>query len=250
MAKILAQVGLTTITDDDVTDAIASLGPRAREYDNPRGRQVMLEQIINKKLVLMDARKTLLEHDPEFKAELEKLKDELLANFYVEKVLREVKVTPEEVKAYFDGHPQEFQGEETVAASHILVETEDKALDLKDKIDKGEITFEEAAKAFSTCPSAQKGGDLGSFGRGQMVPEFEEAAFALEAGKVSEPVKTQFGYHLIRVNGREDAKAPSFEDVREQLTEHLLAEKQRKAYESKMGQLRILYPVDRSGMIG
>lgn len=249
MAKILAQVGLRTITDDDVTMAIRALGPRGKDYDNPRGRQIMLEQIINKELVLTDAKKNLLEHDAEFKEELEKLKNELLANFYVEKILREIKVEPGEARDYFDAHPDEFQGEETVSASHILVESEDKAKDVKKKIDAGEMSFEEAAKAFSSCPSSQRGGDLGEFGRGQMVPEFETAAFALETGKVSDPVQTQFGFHLIRVNEKKAAQKPEFDAVKDMILEKLLAEKQKSAYESKMRQLRILYPVDRSEMI-
>ncbi|MBP5289554.1 MAG: peptidyl-prolyl cis-trans isomerase [Clostridia bacterium] len=249
MAKLLAQVGLKPITEDDVTQAILAMGPRAREYDNPRGRQIMLEQIINKELVLMDAKKNLLEHDAEFKEELEKVKDELLANFYVDKILREEKVSPEEVKAYFDEHPDEFQGEEAVSASHILVDSEEKATEIREKIEKGEITFEEAAKAFSSCPSSQQGGDLGTFGKGQMVPEFETAAFALEAGKVSEPVRTQFGFHLIRVNEKKPAQAMTFDQVKEEIGRKLLADKQRGAYESKMRQLRILYPVDRSGIL-
>ena len=249
MAKVLAQVGLKAITDEDVARAISSMGPRGKEYDNPRGKQIMLEQIINKELALTDAKKNLLDRDPEFLAELEKLKTELLANFYVEKVLREPKVTPEEVKKYFDEHPEEFQGEETVSASHILVESEEKAREVREKIDKGEMSFEEAAKVFSSCPSSQRGGDLGSFGKGQMVPEFETAAFALEIGKVSEPVQTQFGFHLIRVNEKKDAQPIAFEDIKDEIADKLLAEKQRSAYESKMRQLRILYPVDRSGIL-
>ena len=249
MAKVLAQVGLKAITDEDVARAISSMGPRGKEYDNPRGKQIMLEQIINKELALTDAKKNLLDRDPEFLAELEKLKTELLANFYVEKVLREAKVTPEEVKKYFDEHPEEFQGEETVSASHILVESEEKAREVREKIDKGEMSFEEAAKVFSSCPSSQRGGDLGSFGKGQMVPEFETAAFALEIGKVSEPVQTQFGFHLIRVNEKKDAQPIAFEDIKDEIADKLLAEKQRSAYESKMRQLRILYPVDRSGIL-
>ena len=86
-----------------------------------------------------------------------------------------------------------------VRASHILVDTEEEALNLKNKIEKDEITFEDAAAKYSKCPSGQRGGDLGLFGKGQMVKPFEDAAFSLPVGVVSEPVKTQFGYHLIKV---------------------------------------------------
>ena len=86
-----------------------------------------------------------------------------------------------------------------VRAEHILVQTKDEALDLKTKIDNHEMTFEEAAKKFSKCPSGRNGGDLGYFGRGMMVKEFEEAAFEGDENKVSDPVQTQFGWHLIKV---------------------------------------------------
>ena len=88
-----------------------------------------------------------------------------------------------------------------VRASHILVNSEAQALRLKSEIEKDEITFEDAAKKYSLCPSGQNGGDLGYFGRGMMVKEFEDASFTLPLGKVSNPVKTQFGYHLIKVTG-------------------------------------------------
>ena len=85
----------------------------------------------------------------------------------------------------------------TVKAKHILVEQEYQANDILAKLNKGENTFEELAQKFSNCPSGKSGGSLGEFGKGQMVAPFEEAVFSLDVGKVSEPVKTQFGYHLI-----------------------------------------------------
>ena len=89
-----------------------------------------------------------------------------------------------------------------VSAKHILVSSEKEALNLKTKIDNNEITFEEAAKKYSSCPSGQTGGDLGYFGRGMMVKPFEEAAFSAEPNKVTNPVQTQFGWHLIKVTDR------------------------------------------------
>jgi len=89
------------------------------------------------------------------------------------------------------------------AARHILVKTEQQARDLKGQIDSGQAKFEDLAKKHSTCPSGRKGGELGTFGKGQMVREFEQVVFGdLPVGKVSEPVKTQFGYHLIEVTSR------------------------------------------------
>lgn len=91
---------------------------------------------------------------------------------------------------------------QSVRASHILVDTKEEALAIKAKIDKGE-SFEAMAKKYSKCPSGQNGGDLGYFGKGEMVPSFEAAAFSLPLGKVSEPVQTQFGWHLIKVTDKE-----------------------------------------------
>lgn len=88
-----------------------------------------------------------------------------------------------------------------VRASHILVKSEAEALKIKSEIESGKITFEEAAKKYSLCPSGQNGGDLGYFGRKVMVKEFEDASFSLPVGKISAPVKTQFGYHLVKVTG-------------------------------------------------
>ena len=86
-----------------------------------------------------------------------------------------------------------------VRASHILVDTKEDALQLKNSIESGKISFEDAAQKYSKCPSGQRGGDLGAFGRGQMVKPFEDAAFSAPVGVVTDPVKTQFGYHLIKV---------------------------------------------------
>ncbi len=92
----------------------------------------------------------------------------------------------------------------TASARHILVEDEKACADLKQQITSGEITFEEAAQANSKCPSGQRGGDLGTFGQGQMVPEFDKVVFTDKVGEVHGPIKTQFGYHLLEVISRND----------------------------------------------
>ena len=89
-----------------------------------------------------------------------------------------------------------------VSAKHILVDTKEEAIDIKSKIDSNTITFEDAAKQFSKCPSGQKGGDLGYFGRGMMVKPFEDASFEADVNKVTDPIQTQFGWHLIKVTDK------------------------------------------------
>ena len=243
-SKILAKVDSTVITEGDVDSTIAALGQRGEAYNNPQGRKAVLEQLINKNLLLCDAKKNLYEYDPKFKAELAKIKDEMLANFAIEKAISNVKVTDEEVQKFYEEHKSELVGGETVDASHILVDSAEKANEILTNINDGKISFEDAAKDYSSCPSAQKGGSLGEFSKGQMVPEFDNAVFNMEIGEIKGPVQTQFGYHIIKLNRRNEAKEIPFEQIKAQLTQKVLSDKQQAAYASKLNQLKILFPVD------
>ena len=242
--KVLASVNGMPITEADVTEAILGMGQRGQSLLNPQGKKMVLEQLIQRKLLLASAKKDLLEFDPAFKAQLAAVKDELLTKFVISRTVEGVKVSDDEVKAFYDENPARFVADETVTASHILVDSEEKAKELRAAIVAGEVTFADAAKEHSSCPSKEQGGSLGAFSRGQMVKEFEDAAFALPVGELSEPVKTQFGWHLITVTEKSDAATLPYEQIKEQLREQLLAEKQQKAYVSKINQLKILFPVD------
>ena len=243
--KILAKVNGTPITEQELENELRMLGQRAAEFNNPQGRAMMLEQIINRKLFLLDAIKSGYEFNSQFKEELQKLKEDLLANFAITKAVENVKVTDEDIKKFYEDNKDKMLNPEMVNASHILVDSEEKANELLEEIKAEKITFEEAAKANSTCPSSQNGGNLGQFGKGQMVPEFDTAVFAMEIGEISGPVKTQFGYHLIKLNSKTEASEIPFEDVKESIAIQLTTEKQQAAFQSKINQLKILYPVDK-----
>lgn len=244
-AKVLATVGGKPITEMDVEMMLMQMGQRASAYNNPQGRAMILDQLINRRLFLMDAQKNLYEREPAFKEQLTKVKEEMLSNYAVQKAVERVRVTDEEAKKYFEENPDQFAPEMTFNASHILVETEEQAAELGEKIKNGEITFEEAAMQYSSCPSKQNGGSLGEFGHGQMVPEFEAACEALEEGELSAPVQTQFGWHLIKLVSKGMGKAVEYKDVADQLKEALMGEKQQAAYQSKINQLKLLFPVDK-----
>lgn len=245
MEKILAKVGPLTVSEEDIDRFLMGLGQRGQSYNTPEGRKMVLEQLIGNKLLLLDARRNLLEGEPEFKAELARLKEELLISYATNKALSAVTVSDKEAKEYYDAHASEFVAGESVNASHILVDTEDAALSILEKIKSGGISFEDAAKEHSSCPSGQNGGNLGDFTRGQMVPEFDKAVFEMEVGTITDaPVKTQFGYHLIKLNSKRDAETAPFDGVKDQLKDMLLGQKRRSAYESKINQLKIMYPVD------
>ena len=245
MSNILATVGGMPITDEDVNEFLAGLGQRGQAYNNPEGRKAVLGQLVSNKLLLLDAKRNLLEADPAFKAELAKLRDNLLVSFAAEKAISSVSVSDKDAEDYYNQNKERFISEETVNASHILVDSEEKALEILAKIKAGEISFEEAAMQNSTCPSKANGGNLGDFGRGQMVPEFDTAVFGMEEGEISEaPVKTQFGYHLIKLVKKNPAEEMPFAEIAPEIKEALLQEKRRAAYDSKINQLKILYPVD------
>ncbi len=244
--KILATVGGIAITEAEVNEFIIGLGQRGQGYNSPEGRKMVLEQLVSSRLLLLDARRNLIEAEAEFKARLNKAKENLLVSYAAEKVLAGAPAATEsEARKYYDENPEQFKSGESVNASHILVDTEDTAIKILEEIKAGKISFEDAAKEYSTCPSKENGGSLGDFTRGQMVPEFDAAAFSMEAGTISEsPVKTQFGYHLIKLNSKTESTVVAFDEIKEGVKNMLSEDKKRRALDSKLNQLKILYPVD------
>ena len=245
-ARVLANVAGKPITEEDVNRFIMAMGRNGQAYNNAQGRAAVLEQLIAQRLFLLDAQRNLFEREQAFKDQLAAVKEQLLMEYAISKCVESVRVTEEDVRGYYDSHKDEMNEGETVNASHILVDSEEKATELLNAINAGEISFEDAARDNSSCPSSAQGGNLGDFGRGQMVPEFDTACFEMEEGEVRGPVKTQFGYHLIRLNKKNPAEALSYNDVRAQLYEQLTREKQQAAYQSKINQLKIMYPVDKT----
>ena len=245
MDKILANVGGMPITEADVNEFLANLGPRGQGYNNPEGRKVVLNQLIASKLLLLEAKRNLFEAEPEFKAQLAKLRDNLLISYATEKAISKATVSEQDALDYYNENKERFVSEESVNASHILVDSEEVALEILAKINAGDISFEDAARENSSCPSKANGGNLGDFGRGQMVPEFDTAVFDMEVGEISKsPVKTQFGYHLIKLNAKNAPEEIPFSEIADEIKDALLQEKRHQAYDSKINQLKILFPVD------
>jgi peptidyl-prolyl cis-trans isomerase C len=158
-------------------------------------------------------------------------------------------VTDEEISSFYNGNPQNFQAPEQVKASHILFKVNpDDAQELKDQkrlelaalrgqIEKG-ADFAKLAKENSECPSKERGGDLGFFGRGSMVKPFEDTAFSMKNGDVSQVVETQFGYHLIKVVDRKESRTVPLEEVKEKISTHLTSEKERELFGVYLTELR------------
>lgn len=147
-------------------------------------------------------------------------------------ITKGLKVTDQEGQDYYNKNPEQFKEPEQVKGKHILVKTEKEAQDILSQLKAG-TDFAELAKKHSTDEgSKDKGGDLGWFSRGQMVPEFEKVAFELAPGATSDPVKSQFGYHVIRVEEKKEALQKTFEEVKEQVKQTLLSKKQQEKVQS------------------
>ena len=200
--KILATVGEKEITNLDVENALKSLDPyQAMHFQTEEGKKQLLEDLVNQELFYMQAKEDQLHNDEDFKAEMKKIEENMLKQYAMNKVLTSVTLTEEEKEAFFEANKARFIKPDTASAKHILVDTEENANDILNKINAGEVTFEAAATEHSSCPSKDAGGDLGTFERGQMVPEFDEAVFTMDKGSITGPVKTQFGYlSLIHIS--------------------------------------------------
>jgi len=161
----------------------------------------------------------------------------LLINELQSQVVETVEVTDQEVKDYYDNNIEQFTSEEKVAASHILVEEEETAKEVLNKLNNG-TDFAELAKEYSIDGSAAQGGKLGSFGKGRMVKPFEDAAFALNVGEVSDIVKSDFGFHIIKVTDKTEAGTTSYEDVKESIKNNLLNQKKAQVMEEYIEKLK------------
>lgn len=242
--KVLAKVAGREITSDYITEIISRYPAQQQAMlNNEQGRRNVLEQAIGFELMYEFGKETGVDQATEYTDQLNKIAKELLAQMVMNKTLAEVTITDEEALAYYNSNPEMFAEPANVTAKHILVSSEETCKDLREKIVAGEMTFEEAASQYSSCPSKDQGGNLGSFSKGMMVPEFEEAAFELPIGEVSQPVQTQFGYHLIKVEDKNEGSAQDFEAVKEVAVRELLKQKQENKYIDFMNQLRGKYGV-------
>ena len=179
-----------------------------------------------------------MDETDEFKEIMEGARRDILAQLSMRDMLKDITVTEEEQKAFYEENKAQFGKGATVSAKHILTDSEEKCQTILKNIEAGEKTFEDAAREFSTCPSGAKGGDLGEFGKGQMVKEFEDAAFAANIGEVVGPVKTQFGYHLIKVEKKNEACEAPFEEVKVKVMNEVAQKKREQVYSEKMTKLK------------
>jgi peptidyl-prolyl cis-trans isomerase C len=228
--KVVMEIGDQKVTARDFNNLVDTLPPQIQAMARGQGKRMLADKLADVKLLSGEAVKQGLDKEPKVQMQLELNREQTLAQAMAEKASKGGDDTA--AKAQYEAHKADY---EQVKARHILIRTKDapspaapgkaeltddqakaKATELRDKIVNKKQDFAEIAKAESDDPgSGQMGGELGFFGKGQMVGPFEQAAFSLKPGEVSEPVRTPFGYHIIQV---EEHKTPTYEDMKDQLT--------------------------------
>ncbi len=242
----LAKVGSAKITQADFEREMKNLPPFAQKlFEGKGGKEKFLDELIKKELLYQEALKKGLDKDAEFKEKVEDFKKISLISQVLEKEIEtKVTVTEQDVKDYYEKHKNELAAISQIRAKHILVKTEAEAKKILESIKKGEDFGKLAQKYSIDKGSAKNGGDLGFFSAGQMVPEFEAAAAQLDIGKVSEPVKTKFGYHIIKVVDKKTGKPLEFEKIQNNIFQRLTAEKQKEVFDTFIENLRKSYKVE------
>lgn len=241
--KVLAEVNGKKITGVDYNLFIDSLNPQLKQYfGGEELNKDVVNELVYQALLYEDAMEKGMDKEDEFIQVVEKTKESMLKTYALGKLLATAEVKDEDIKKFYEENKDAFKQAESADASHILVEEEDKAREIYEKIKNGG-DFEELAKEYSTCPSKENGGNLGTFTKGQMVKEFEDAVFENEVGTITEPVKTQFGYHIIKINQKNDARELSFDEVKDRIVEQVRRQKEQEIYNKKITELKDKYEV-------
>jgi len=237
--KTLAEVDGKTITTEDFKNEVDRLPPYLKPMvQSSEGRKELLDSMIVREILLEQAKKDGVDKSKDVSDRLDDLRKRLIVETYLKKkVEAEAKVTDEEMKKFYDENKDKFKTGDQVRASHILVKTDKEAQDILAQLKKG-AKFEDLAKKYSADSSAAKGGDLGWFPRGAMVPEFDKVAFSLKEGELSGIVKTNFGFHIIKVTGKRAAGIRTFDEMKDQIKSNLMPAKQQQIFQKMKDDLK------------
>lgn len=241
--KVLAIVDGREIRESHLNDMMKNLGQNAAYFQGPEGRKNLIDELVMQELMYSDAVENNLEKEAEFIEVFDSMKKSMLQQYNVRKMFSSILASDEELRDYYEKNKENYNKPETIKASHILVDTVEKANDILEEMEKG-LSFEDAASQYSSCPSKEQGGDLGQFGKGQMVKEFEDAAFLMDIDEISAPIKTQFGYHIIKLAGRIPAQSLEFEEAYQDVKNNFLMAKQQQVYLDKREELAKKYAIE------
>ncbi len=238
-SPVIAKVGKGVITESEFLKEVQRVPEWARtQFGGIEGKGKFLDELIKRELIYQHAKKMKLDNDSDYQEKVDNFKKITLVSMVIKREVEDRAVVDEsEIKDFFDKNTEKLTIGTKLKASHILVATEDEAKEISAQIKNG-ASFAKLAKEKSIDKgSAAKGGDLGYFEQGKMVPEFERAAASLKQGEVSEPVRTRFGYHIIKLTGVKKGKPASFEQSKEAIRKQLLAQKKKKFFDTFVNDL-------------
>lgn len=223
----IARVNGTVITDSEMSREVANLPPYLKNIaESDQGKRELLDTMVVREIILQQAEKNGLAKSKEVQEKVDELRKKVIVEAFLKKKIEERAVVSDaDLQQFYEKNKDKLKTGEQIRASHILVKTEKESQDILAQL-KGGGNFEDLAKKHSIDGAASRGGDLGWFAKGTMVPEFEKAALSLQEGTTSGVVKTQFGYHIIKLTGKRPAGVAQFTEVKEQLKGAILSEKQ------------------------
>jgi peptidyl-prolyl cis-trans isomerase C len=254
---ILAKVGDNIITLSEFEETINAVPPQYRQkFKSKEQKAKFLERLVETALFSLEARAEKIDREKTIESRIQDTVDSILAREYIKRnVTDKITVTDDEISQYYQTHLKEFTRPEQVKARHILIrvdpeaipgkwaEAEIKARELKNRLDNG-ANFATLAKEYSDdAKSKNMGGDLGFFAREKMAPEFSEAVFSLRLGEIRDPVKTSFGYHIIKVEAKRPERIETLEKVKERIQYQLKSKKYRAGAEDAVERLKEKYEV-------
>lgn len=232
--KVLAKVNGKEILLSDVYNLMSAMPDRDR-FNNEEGVKALADELVNQELILEDAKKREIDKEKQFQDELELVKDNMLKNYAMQMILNQVQISDKELIDYYNENKESLFNSSTYTASHILVDSLDKAKEVLEEINNG-LDFGKAAKKYSLDPSKENGGSLGTFPKGVMVKEFQDGLDSIEVGQISKPVKSQFGYHIIKLDDKKE-EDNSFEKIKDQVKATYEMKKRQEKYLEVVNQL-------------
>ncbi len=237
--QVLVEVNGASITTGDFNRELKNLPEYLKAMaDTPEGRKEMLDTMVIRELILQQATKDGLDKSAEIEEKMKDLKKRLIVeSFLKKKVETESQVSDADLQKFYEANKDKFKTGEQIRASHILVKTDKEAKDILAQIKAGG-NFEELAKKNSVDSSSAKGGDLGWFGKGSMVPVFEKAAMSLKEGQVSDVVKSDFGFHIIKLTGKRPAGVRPLDEVKDQIKGAIMPTKQQEVFQKIKEELK------------
>ncbi|HPW69263.1 MAG: peptidylprolyl isomerase [Desulfomonilia bacterium] len=240
---LVAVVGGEKIMDMDIDALLSEIPEQARaRYASAEGKREFVRSLAEIKMLSFEAKKQGIDQSPDVKRRIDFMGEQMLARELAEITVDRIAISDEEISGYYRDNREQFSTGPRVKLRHILVDSESEAQAVLARLKKGE-DFSTLASEKSRCPSSQQGGDLGWATRGMMVPEFENAAFALNKGQMSGVVKSTFGYHIIMCDDVEAARQLDLEEARDAIEQQLKGEKSEETVSALIEQAKKNHPV-------